>query len=375
MRVAFLCKRHYMGKDVVLDRYARLYELPRQLARCGHDVLAICLDYHSASAGEWRHEAAPGTLKWRSHDAGRLVLPGLWRHARGVLSSLREFRPGVVVSSSDVYHVVLGHLVAGRLGVPHVVDLYDNYASFGMGRIPLLATAYRYAVAHAAAVSCVSAPLERMIREQYGVRARTLVLESTINEGAFFPADQHAARRALGLPASARIIGYAGALDESRGIECLYRAFDRVAVALPDVRLALAGPVGRPSLPKSERIHYLGLLSHEQVARFYPALDIGVICVKDSVFGRYSFPQKAYEMLASGIPLVVARVGAMQELFARYPGCTYPAGSVDALEQALLHQLRMPVVPDIPVPTWEQQGRRLSALLDELTGPAQASVR
>lgn len=33
MRVAFLCKRRYMGKDVILDRYARLYEIPFQLAR------------------------------------------------------------------------------------------------------------------------------------------------------------------------------------------------------------------------------------------------------------------------------------------------------------------------------------------------------
>jgi hypothetical protein len=38
MRIAFLCKRQYMGKDVILDRYARLYEIPYQLARLGHTV-------------------------------------------------------------------------------------------------------------------------------------------------------------------------------------------------------------------------------------------------------------------------------------------------------------------------------------------------
>ncbi|MDN5851146.1 MAG: hypothetical protein L0H63_16170, partial [Nitrococcus sp.] len=27
MRIAFLCKRRYMGKDVILDRFARLYEI------------------------------------------------------------------------------------------------------------------------------------------------------------------------------------------------------------------------------------------------------------------------------------------------------------------------------------------------------------
>jgi hypothetical protein len=39
MRVVFLCKRRYMAKDVIVDRYARLNEIPRQLANLGHQVL------------------------------------------------------------------------------------------------------------------------------------------------------------------------------------------------------------------------------------------------------------------------------------------------------------------------------------------------
>ena len=45
MRIAYLCKRRYMSKDVILDRYARLYEIPYQLARLGHTVEAFCLCY------------------------------------------------------------------------------------------------------------------------------------------------------------------------------------------------------------------------------------------------------------------------------------------------------------------------------------------
>jgi len=35
MKIAFLCKRRYMDKDVVADRYGRLYEIPYQLSRLG----------------------------------------------------------------------------------------------------------------------------------------------------------------------------------------------------------------------------------------------------------------------------------------------------------------------------------------------------
>src|SRR3546814_4200678 len=44
MRIAFLCKRRYMGKDVVLDQYARLYEMPRRSEerRVGKECVSTC---------------------------------------------------------------------------------------------------------------------------------------------------------------------------------------------------------------------------------------------------------------------------------------------------------------------------------------------
>ena len=70
MRIAFLCKRRYMGKDVIDDRYARRYEIPYQLARLGHQVHGFCLGYQGQPAGEWTHEASPGSL----HEASLIQL-------------------------------------------------------------------------------------------------------------------------------------------------------------------------------------------------------------------------------------------------------------------------------------------------------------
>lgn len=47
MRITFLCKRRYMSKDAILDRYAQLYEIPYQLARLGHEVHDYCLGYYA----------------------------------------------------------------------------------------------------------------------------------------------------------------------------------------------------------------------------------------------------------------------------------------------------------------------------------------
>ncbi len=55
MKILFLCKRQYMQKDVIDDRYARLYELPNQLAYHGNEVMGVCLSYRIRKQGEFKH--------------------------------------------------------------------------------------------------------------------------------------------------------------------------------------------------------------------------------------------------------------------------------------------------------------------------------
>ena len=136
MRIVFLCKRRYMAKDVIVDRHARLYEIPRQLANLGHKVLRLCLSYYGDEEGEWAHETEAGELRWVSRCLGRTVLPGLLGYPWRALTTAREFAPDIIIGASDIPHVVVGHWLARRLNVPCVADLYDNFESFGLARIP-----------------------------------------------------------------------------------------------------------------------------------------------------------------------------------------------------------------------------------------------
>src|SRR5690606_29025436 len=104
MRIAFLCKRRYMSKDVILDRYARLYELPYQLARLGHEVRSWCLDYHERGSGEWRHDADPGVLAWKSTSISGLKVLALAAYPHRLHKELENFAPDVVIGASDIPH-------------------------------------------------------------------------------------------------------------------------------------------------------------------------------------------------------------------------------------------------------------------------------
>ena len=353
MRIAFLCKRRYMGKDVVLDRYARLYEIPHQLARLGHAVHGYCLDYHAAdSAGQWTHDAAPGTLAWQSFAVGKRRLPWLAAYPWHLLRQLHAFRPDILIGASDIPHVVLTRWLARQLDTPYAADLYDNFEGFGQARIPGFVPALRRAVREAAVVVTTSEPLRRKVLAD-GAKGTVIAMPSSVDLAVFKPGDKAQARHALGLPAEAKLVGTAGGLYREKGIEPLYAAWPAIAAARPDAHLVLAGPLESGlALPQGERVHYLGHLAHAQVADLFRALDVGIISILDTPFGRYCFPQKAYEMLACGLPVAAADIGQMHDLLAGTPQALFTAGDAQALARAVLCQSQAGQRSHVPIADW-----------------------
>lgn len=370
MRIAFLCKRRYMSKDVILDRYARLYEIPFQLARLGHDVRGFCLSYQRQAEGHWEHEALPGKLTWESRSPGRLFLPGLLAYPHHLLRDLREFSPDLLIGASDIPHVALSAWLAKRLGIPLAVDLYDNFEGFGQARIPGMVAALRHAVRGAALVTTTSEPLRQLVVNDYRAQGEVIAMPSTVDKTIFHPLDRAACRRALGLPADAMLIGTAGGLHRDKGVDALYAAWELISTQSPEAHLVLAGPIdsGFPP-PSDERVHYLGLLPHARTAELFSALDVGVIYLRDTLFGRYCFPQKAYEMLACGLPVAAAKVGVMTHLLSSAAAGLYrPDDAVD-LARAVFAQLSHPEIPDISIDDWAHtvgvMERRLLGIVNE----------
>lgn len=365
MNIVFFCKRHYMQKDVIVDRYARLYEFPTQLALLQHNVLGICLSYRPSKTGLFsqtddQHQA----LDWYSFNCDKIVLLKLIRYIYNSYKLINEFKPDYLLGSSDCIHIVFTALYARLFRIPYYVDLYDNYESFGLAKLPGLLTLYRYSIKKAKGICCVSETLADYIRQRYR-HENVITLESTITGEDFFPQDKLKCRDVLALPCRARIIGLAGALDSSRGIGMLYESFLTLAGTDPSLHLALAGPLDdHCPIPFHPRIHYFGILAHEQIPAFYNALDLAVVCLRDTEFGRYAFPQKTYEILACKTPILAARVGALAETFKNYPDCLYDPEDANDMRIKIVHMLNKPYQIDMPIPTWSDQVKRLAGWIE-----------
>ena len=176
-------------------------------------------------------------------------------------------------------------------------------------------------------------------------------------------------RKQLNLPETASLIGTAGGLQKTKGVDALYTAWSQIAEQRPDAHLVLAGPADKHYPPPfGPRVHYLGMLPHEQTAILFNALDVGIIYLRNTVFGRYCFPQKAYEMMACGLPIAAASVGVMPSLLATAPGSLYEAENPGDLARAVLSQLDRPVQAEVQIGDWKhvvaELGSRLQFIVD-----------
>lgn len=356
-----------MGKDVILERYGRLYEIPRQLARLGHEVRGFCLSYQGRAADTGTHSEAPGQLQWSTYSLGRLYLPALANYPRHLLKQLRAFTPDLIIGASDIPHVILGAQLARNRGCPFVADLYDNFEGFGQARIPGMVPLLRRAVRQADLVLTTSELLRGLVVDTYKAQGEAIVMPSAVDKAVFHPRDKLACRKALGLSPDVQLIGTAGGLYYKQGIGALYEAWRQLAVNHPSLHLALAGPVepGAPR-PRSPRIHYLGNLPQERIAELFCALDVGLACIPGTPSERYRFPRKIYEMLACDLPVVATNVGATGALLAPTPQSLYETGDVRGLARKVGAQLTSPVRPDLPISDWEKLVADIEPYLQQL---------
>ena len=356
-----------MSKDVILDKYARLYEIPNQLAHLGHQVECFCLSYQSHNEGTWDESNHEKKLIWHSKSYKGLKKLGLFTYPFLLLQQLKQYQPDIVIAASDIPHIVWGAWCAKQLKVPFIADLYDNFEGFGQARIPGMKHLLRQAVCQAQLVTTTSQPLAELVIHDYAAQAKVVSLPSTVDLTTFRSGNKSNARERFGLLPNKQYIGTAGGLYKDKGVEVIYQAWEKLKHEMPNVHLVLAGPY-QPDYPPpvEERVHYLGSLAHHEISTLFQALDLGIISILDTPFGRYCFPQKAYEMLACDLPVVVANIGEMSYLFRDSPQVLFQTGNANDLASKIQQQLQSPQQQSIVVEDWATIIERLEPMITAL---------
>jgi glycosyltransferase involved in cell wall biosynthesis len=151
------------------------------------------------------------------------------------------------------------------------------------------------------------------------------------------------ARRSLGLPLEAPIVGTVGGITAKKGHRVLVEAARRVVTRIPEATFAFVGlPIDADGVRRaisdaelSERVLLCGY--REDAARLMRAFD--VVCLPSFHEG---LPLSLLEALAHGIPCVATAVGGVPEVLAEGAGILVPRADPSSLATALLEVLERP---------------------------------
>jgi glycosyltransferase involved in cell wall biosynthesis len=289
------------------------------------------------------------------HAPRELVFQG--RLARVILRQARERRPDVLYVRAAAFN--LGAILAARrLRIPCILELNGLPAlEYTLERSERPAPSARVRglvytlLAHlegrlASGFVAVTPQLAAEAR-RWGAR-RTFVAPNGVNPSAIRPQDRLAARRALGLPDDAEIVGFVGNFARWQGLETLVRAV--LQSQRPNLRLLLIGAgvehaqLAALAAPLGERVRFTGALPHEAVGAALSACDILAAPFPNSARNQRTgvSPLKVFEYLALGRPVLASALPGLEFIERERLGMLCPPGDPAALEARLAALLDLP---------------------------------
>ena len=361
--------------DLTFD--SRVQREARSLADAGYDVLLTCLAWRSESS-----DLPPAVTVSVVRPAAGSVVPGSTNPffglaggrieaARGRLAwlfgyvrAVRAWGRAAVAATGDVdvWHAHdLTALVAVMRHVPSAVPVvYDSHELFletGTAlRLPgpvrrLLRAYERRLVARVALVVTVNEGLASVLRRRY----RPKLVSAVHNcPDRWTPPTRRPTllRDAAGIASDAPVLLYHGALSANRGIEQAMAAL--LEPGLEDAHLVLLGfgEMRHEYVRASSearwrgRVHVLDPVTPVELLAWVASADIGVMPIQPTTLNhRLSTPNKLFECLAAGVPVIASDFPAVRQIVLDDPagrlGAVCDPERVDALAEAILALLRL----------------------------------
>ena len=298
-----------------------------------------------------------GSLFERAEAAGLRVVP--LRHmatGRGIypwvdVHAFRELSSQLAAGKFDVVHThsakagALGRLAARSLGVPAVVHSFHGFPFHDFQSRPvrrgLLAIERRLARMTDYFLTDGTMVAAEAIRLQLAAPDRIRAIASPIDDDIplVSEASRAAARRLLGIPEGAKVVGTAARLGSQKAPLDMVAAF--AALGRPDVYMVwigdgdLRGKTERSIERKGLRDRFLLLGDRNDVSRLLPGFDVFAM---SSLYE--GLPCAVVEAMACGVPVVATAVNSVPEIVVSgKTGLLARPGDPASLSRALAYAL------------------------------------
>ncbi len=175
---------------------------------------------------------------------------------------------------------------------------------------------------HVDAVVTVSAPIAAKFLR---MGERTEILYNARPSVEIRLADREASRRAFGYAPDDFVVGFAGALARGRGLEVLLDALRELPTSFK--ALVVGGPAEEAaalrnraeSLGLANRVRVDDYRSFPELSPYYAAMDVGAILAEPWPNHLRALPNKLFDCMANGVPVIVPDYPAMAPIVREGP--------------------------------------------------------
>ena len=183
----------------------------------------------------------------------------------------------------------------------------------------LYAVVERLLVPRAAAVLTVSEPIARHLERRYRLDPVHLVHNYPELAGPIERKELRALAGGASIGKAGPLVLYLGGLMGGRGLEQLVDALGMAGsaqlVLLGEGHLASMLPDRAAGVGAADRLHVLAPVSPDDVIAYASSADIGVSPIVPSCLNyRYSLPNKLFQYMAAGIPVVASDLPQVREV-------------------------------------------------------------
>jgi len=341
----------------------------------------------------------PGYVMWAAtRRFGRVFPAERWERSipvtgyyhRAFLPALRELAPDVIHVHDIHLLAVVAHYAAGASPRPRVVyDAHEFVAGLAVSgartqrSVDGWAALERQFIRSADRVITVADGLAERLQALHHLERRPAVVHNApIAWGAGATTGSGSSRSLRGeceIGPDVKLAVYSGALSVARGVDTAVE----VLGLLPDLHLAVvAVPYPHPMEARlreiaarvgaADRLHLVPPVPSHEVPSYLSQADVAVSPILgDSVSYDEALPNKLFEFLHAGLPMVVSDCRAVAQFVTEHGlGAVFRAGDVDDLARGLREVLANPPHPDTTdlrrEYSWQGQEPHLIAVYDEL---------
>jgi glycosyltransferase involved in cell wall biosynthesis len=346
--------------------------LRRRLRPSGGGAPGTVLTREAAERSDLRARLVRGAL--------RVHLRMVWRrYMRNALETVREW-PASVWLAHDLETLPLALRARQRHGGRVLYDSHELFVESSLARWEgrRWTRIERRTIGQADAVMTVSDSIAAELARRYRIAVPEVILNApdTATPEDEDPVDL---RRELELPADARIVLYLGGIVQHRGLEQLIAAAaersDLAIVMLGPSTNAYRGELERQAAAQGvgSRVRFLPAVAPRQIRRYAAGADVGVSTIQATYLSyRYALPNKLFDYLHAGLPVVASDFPEMRALIERHSvgaTCdpTSPRSVADAIDRVAGDpELRANALAAAQHYTWAGEREKLLALVSRL---------